>query len=81
MKHIRMVNRMDGSISRRDETDRWEINTVGLEEEICCEMCENPMRTDRGCDGLCSSKQNVPCNGAFPEHCEYNGTEEEEEEE
>ena len=26
-----------------------------------------------------SAKQNVPCEGAFPEHCEYNGTEEEEE--
>lgn len=26
-----------------------------------------------------SAKQNVPCNGAFPEHCEYNGTEEGEE--
>jgi hypothetical protein len=25
------------------------------------------------------AKQNIPCNGAFPEHCEYNGTEEEEE--
>ena len=34
------------------------------------------------CVGYCAlAKQNVPCNGAFPEHCEYNGTEEEEEEE
>ena len=28
-----------------------------------------------------SAKQNVPCNGAFPERCWYNGTEEEEGEE
>ena len=28
-----------------------------------------------------SAKQNVPCNGAFPERCEYNGTAEEKEEE
>ena len=27
------------------------------------------------------AKQTVPCNGAFPERCQYNGTEEEEEEE
>lgn len=27
------------------------------------------------------AKQNVPCNGAFLEHCEYNGTEEGENEE
>ena len=29
------------------------INTDGLEEEIRCTMCKNPMRTDRGCDGGC----------------------------
>jgi len=45
---------MDEQISERDEADRWEINAVGLEEEILYEMCENPMRTDRGCDGMCS---------------------------
>jgi len=45
---------MDEQISERDEADRWEINAVGLEEEILCEMCENPMHTDRGCDGMCS---------------------------
>jgi hypothetical protein len=34
------------------------------------------------CVGYCAlAKQTVPCNGAFPEHCEYNGTEEEEGEE
>lgn len=29
------------------------INVDGLEEEIRCAMCENPMCTDRGCDGGC----------------------------
>ena len=29
------------------------INVYGLEEEIRCAMCENPMCTDRGCDGGC----------------------------
>ena len=29
------------------------IDTEGLDEEIRCEMCENPMHTDRGCDGNC----------------------------
>ena len=29
------------------------INTEGLDEQIRCEMCRNPMRTDRGCDGNC----------------------------
>ena len=29
------------------------IDTEGLEEEIRCEMCKNPMHTDRGCDGHC----------------------------
>lgn len=29
------------------------IDTEGLEEEIRCEMCKNPMHTDRGCDGNC----------------------------
>lgn len=29
------------------------INTIGLEEEIRCAICENRMHTDRGCDGNC----------------------------
>lgn len=29
------------------------IDTDGLDEEIRCEMCVNPMRTNRGCDGHC----------------------------
>lgn len=29
------------------------IDTEGLDEQIRCEMCRNPMRTDRGCDGNC----------------------------
>ena len=30
------------------------IDTDGLDEEIRCEMCKNPMHTDRGCDGHCT---------------------------
>ena len=30
------------------------IDTEGLDEEIRCEMCRNPMHTDRGCDGGCT---------------------------
>lgn len=29
------------------------IDTDGLDEQIRCEMCRNPMHTDRGCDGNC----------------------------
>ena len=29
------------------------LDVNGLEEEIRCAMCENPMCTDRGCDGGC----------------------------
>ena len=29
------------------------IDTEGLDEQIRCEMCRNPMHTDRGCDGNC----------------------------
>jgi len=29
------------------------IDIEGLDEQIKCEMCINPMRTDRGCDGSC----------------------------
>ncbi len=34
------------------KTGRW-IETEGLDEEIRCTMCTNPMRSDRGCDGSC----------------------------
>ena len=30
------------------------IDTEGLDEEIRCEICRNPMRTSRGCDGNCT---------------------------
>ena len=29
------------------------IDTEGLDEEIRCEICRNPMHTSRGCDGNC----------------------------
>lgn len=29
------------------------LDTEGLDEQIRCEMCRNPMHTDRGCDGNC----------------------------
>ena len=38
-----------------DLIDRYAaIDVVGIDEEIRCEMCENPMHTDRGCDGGCT---------------------------
>ena len=30
------------------------IDAEGLDEEIRCEMCRNPMRSDTGCDGGCA---------------------------
>ena len=36
-----------------DLIDRQVIDTGGLEEEIRCAMCINPMHTDKGCDGGC----------------------------
>lgn len=38
----------DDTISRQAA-----IDADGLDEEIRCEMCKNPMHTDRGCDGNC----------------------------
>ena len=29
------------------------IDVEGIDEQIRCEMCGNPMHTDRGCDGNC----------------------------
>ena len=40
---------MDDLISRQAA-----IDTEGLEEEIRCEICRNPMHTSRGCDGNCT---------------------------
>ena len=37
---------MDDLISRQAA-----IDTEGLDVQIRCEMCRNPMRSDRGCDG------------------------------
>lgn len=33
--------------------DIMAIHTQGLDEEIRCTMCTNPMRSDKGCDGGC----------------------------
>ena len=30
------------------------IDAEGLDEEIRCEICRNPMHTSRGCDGNCT---------------------------
>ena len=40
---------MDDLISRQAA-----IDTEGLDEEIRCEICRNPMHTSRGCDGNCT---------------------------
>lgn len=40
------------TIEPERKTGRW-IETEGLDEEIRCTMCTNPMRSDRGCDGSC----------------------------
>ena len=39
---------MSDLISRQEA-----IDTDGLDEEIRCEMCKNPMHTSKGCDGNC----------------------------
>ena len=42
-------------MSDSDLIDRYAaIDVVGIDEEIRCEMCRNPMHTDRGCDGGCT---------------------------
>lgn len=35
------------------------IDTEGLDEQIRCEMCRNPMHTSRGCDGNCKYDVNL----------------------
>ena len=62
---------------------RAAIDTEGLDEEIRCEMCRNPMHTDRGCDGNCKydeklyekiiqilDKRITPLPSAQPEPCD-----------
>lgn len=34
-------------------SDLITINTDGLEEAIRCAICENPIKSERGCDGSC----------------------------
>lgn len=41
-----------------DLSDTIIIHTTGLEESIRCALCKNIMKTDRGCDGLCSVNEN-----------------------
>ena len=67
-----------------DLIDRYAaIDVVGIDEEIRCEMCRNPMHTDRGCDGGCTYDEKLykrimqilderikPLPSAQPEPCE-----------
>lgn len=41
-----------------DLSDVIIIHTTGLEEGIRCALCKNPIKTDRGCDALCSVNEN-----------------------
>ena len=34
-------------------SDQITIHTNGLEEAIRCAICENPIKSERGCDGSC----------------------------
>lgn len=44
----------DINVSCKDAIGRQAaIDTEGLDEQIRCEMCRNPMHTNRGCDGNC----------------------------
>ena len=36
------------------DSDIVKLHTNGLEESLRCAMCENPTRSDTGCDGGCS---------------------------
>jgi len=64
------------------------IDVVGIDEEIRCEMCRNPMHTDRGCDGGCTYDEKLykrimqilderikPLPSAQPEKCTDKRTE------
>lgn len=35
------------------------VHTQGLDVEIQCAMCTNPMKSDRGCDGGCSVNEEM----------------------
>lgn len=52
---VRALSQPDiADINIGDTISRQEaIDTEGLDEQIRCEMCRNPMHTDRGCDGNC----------------------------
>ena len=69
----------DDTISRQAA-----IDADGLDEEIRCEMCKNPMHTDRGCDGNCKydeilyekiiqilNKRITPLPSAQPAPCDF----------
>ena len=45
---------MDDLISRQVA-----IDVEGIDEQIRCEMCRNPMHTDRGCDGNCKCDEKL----------------------
>lgn len=45
---------VEGMISRTKV-----IDAEGLDEQIRCEMCRNPMHTNRGCDGNCKYDVNL----------------------
>lgn len=40
-------------------SQKYVIDVNGLEEEIRCIICENPMHTDRGCDGNCKYNEHT----------------------
>lgn len=40
------------------KTGKW-IETEGLDEEIRCIMCSNPMKTNSGCDGHCQYNEHL----------------------
>ena len=42
-----------------DLVNKRVIDVEGLDEQIRCEMCVNPMHTDRGCDGNCRYDENL----------------------
>lgn len=47
------------ALKRESCEDIMAIHTQGLDEEIRCTMCTNPMRSDRGCDGGCMVDEDV----------------------
>ena len=52
---VTLVNgRIKMQVEKLAESRQAAIDVVGIDEEIRCEMCRNPMHTDRGCDGGCT---------------------------